>query len=67
VENAPPTTNSKLKQELSMNFQKQIQINLEALFDTLHCLLDRETIVRRQVDLAVEDSSNYDVKKNVTQ
>jgi hypothetical protein len=48
-----------------MNVQRQIEIAVKASFETLHLLLDREIAVRRQVDLLVENASNYDFKKSV--
>jgi hypothetical protein len=65
VKNAPPTTTSKLQQEITMSIHKQYQIAVNASYETLNCLLDREIAVRRQVDLLVENASNYDYKKSV--
>jgi hypothetical protein len=44
---------------------QEIKMAVNSAFQNLHTLLDRELFIRRQVDLVVEDSSSYDLKKNV--
>ena len=65
VKNAPPTTTFKLQQEINLSIHKHYQIAVNASFETLNCLLDREIALRRQVDLAVKDASNYNLQRNV--
>ena len=44
---------------------QEIKMAVNSAFQNLHTLLDRELVIRRQVDLVVEDSTSYDLKKNV--
>ena len=62
VLSAPATSFYKLQHELNVNTYRQIQIEVQAAYELLSSLLDREILLRRQIDISLDDQASYDSK-----
>ena len=49
-----------------MNALNQIRLEVKTSYESLHLLLDREVLVRRQIDLMLDDLESFDQSPKAT-
>lgn len=65
VLHAPKVSAFRLEHENKVNALKQLRLEMNSSFETLHLLLDREVTLRRLLDQVLDDESSFDMKQDL--